>query len=64
MPRARVRDALVRLALASLCAGTSPAFANDTTARAAAGGIELLKSDDVRMLQETLTISRELVTVR
>ena len=65
MPRARVRDALARLALASLCAGTPPAFANDTTARAAAaGGVELLKSDDVRMLQETLTISRELVTVR
>ena len=33
MPRARVRDALARLALASLCAGTPPAFANDTTAR-------------------------------
>lgn len=64
MARARGRGRLARLALALLCAGTPPAFANDTTARVGAGGIEPLKSADVRMLQETLTISQKLVTVR
>ena len=51
-------------ALAGACAFAGSAFANDTTARVAAGGIEPLKSADVRMLQETLTISQKLVTVR
>ena len=58
------RLARVALACACACATAGPAFANDTTARVAAGGIEPLKSADVRMLQETLTISRKLVTVR
>ena len=58
--------ALRALALACACASACAptAFANDTTARVAAGGIEPLKSADVRMLQETLTISQKLVTVR
>jgi len=52
------------LALALAWTLAPAALANDTTARVAAGGIELLKSADVRMLRETLTISQKLVTVR
>ncbi len=61
MPRA-LRTFALACAAAAACVGS--AFANDTTARVAAGGIEPLKSADVRMLQETLTISQKLVTVR
>lgn len=38
--------------------------ANDSTARIGAGGIELLKTDDVRMLEEQLDISPQRVRVR
>lgn len=36
--------------------------ANDTTARVSAGGITLLKTENIRMLQETLQISSEKIT--
>jgi hypothetical protein len=52
------------LAAVFLLAFAFGARANDTTARIATGGIELLNSADVRMLQETLTISEKLVRVR
>lgn len=39
-------------------------LANDTTARVSAGGIEFLKSENIRILQETLQISPKLITVR
>ncbi|WNV06517.1 DUF4424 family protein [Candidatus Methylospira mobilis] len=40
------------------------ARANDSTARVGAGGITLLKNDNIRMLQETLMISTKAVRVR
>lgn len=38
--------------------------ANDTTARVGAGGITLLKTENIRMLQEILELSSEKITVR
>jgi len=56
---------LLRLLVLAVAGGLAfGASANDTTARVAAGGIEPLKSADVRILRETLTISLKLVTVR
>ncbi|MBI5655356.1 MAG: DUF4424 family protein [Geobacter sp.] len=39
-------------------------FANDSTARIGAGGITLLKSENIRMLQEELEISTQKIRVR
>jgi hypothetical protein len=41
----------------------APAFANDTTARVAAGGLVFTKSDDIRMVSEKLSISTSRITV-
>ncbi|MGO9567942.1 MAG: DUF4424 family protein [Desulfomonilaceae bacterium] len=40
------------------------AFANETTARLGAGGITFTKSEDIRMLEEILQISRKQVNVK
>src|SRR5271169_3358101 len=42
---------------------TSSANANDSIARVGAGGLELLKTDKIQMLSETLEISRPLIRV-
>ncbi|MFH0825218.1 MAG: DUF4424 family protein, partial [Pseudomonadota bacterium] len=39
-------------------------FADDSTARFGAGGIEFLKSDDIRMVEEVLEVSTKAVRVR
>ncbi|MBI4961655.1 MAG: DUF4424 family protein [Desulfomonile tiedjei] len=43
---------------------TSQVFANDSTARLGAGGIELLKNEHIRMLEEVLEISPTKVRVK
>ena len=57
----RFSSALISAAL--LVAGFA-VQANDSTARIGAGGITLLKDNDIRMLQETLVISTKAVRVR
>ena len=58
-----------RWALAALCCLIclpfcgGAALANDSIARIGTGGIELLRSNDIRMLEETLTISPQRVHV-
>lgn len=47
--------------LTIFCAG---AFANETTARLGVGGLSFTKSEDIRMLQEILQISRSQVKVK
>jgi Domain of unknown function (DUF4424) len=42
----------------------SQVYANDSTARVGAGGITLLKNDDIRMLQEELEMSTGKIKVR
>ena len=54
--------AAVAAAVTALTCAT--AQANDTTARVAAGGIAFLKTQDVRMVQETLEISPKRIRVR
>lgn len=48
----------------SLLTASSLVCANDSTARVGAGGITLLKSKDIRMLQEILEISTKRIRVR
>jgi len=54
---------IVSLSILLLAIGFS-VRANDSTARVGAGGITLLKDDNIRMLQETLVISTKAVRVR
>lgn len=51
------------LVIAYLALGL-PANANDSTARVGAGGLVLLKNDNIRMVQEVLEISTKLIRVR
>lgn len=46
-----------------LAASASPAFANDSTANFAAGGLVLTKTDAIEMRREDLSISLERITV-
>ena len=43
---------------------TSPAIANDSTARIGAGGLVFLKNDDIRMASEALSVSANRINVR
>ena len=49
--------------VASLWLTTAPAFANDTTAQVAAGGLIYVQNENVSMADEKLYISMEKVTV-
>ena len=56
---------LKQLVLSALLLGvTSPAVANDSTARIGVGGLVFLKSDDIRMASETLSVSAKRINVR
>ncbi len=51
--------------LGAICAGYClPAMANDSTARIGVGGLVFTKSNDIRMVSETLLISPKRVNVR
>jgi hypothetical protein len=52
------------IATVIVLSSTSEIFANDTTARVVPGGIEFLKSQDIRILEEFLEISKKSVRVR
>ena len=52
------------ISIALLLVSVSGAFANDSTARVAAGGISFTKSTDIRMLEEVLQISTREVRVK
>lgn len=60
-----LRSTIVRSLLISTLAvsGESPACANDSSAAMAAGGLELVRNDQVKMVSEVLRISPRLVEV-
>lgn len=58
-----VRQNLIATLVAVLATGLAPARANDSAAAIAAGGLELVKSDQVRMLSEVLRIAPRLIEV-
>ncbi len=56
---------LKQLVLGALLTGiTSPAIANDSTARIGVGGLVFLKNDDIRMVSEVLSVSPNRINVR
>lgn len=55
---------LIFFFLATLISSATLVFANDSTARVAAGGITFLKSEHIRMLEESLEISMTNVKVK
>lgn len=56
---------LKKLSLSALLlALTSAAMANDSTARIGVGGLVFLKSNDIRMVSEALSVSQERINVR
>jgi hypothetical protein len=67
MARGRTVAPTVAAILASLVGlletGVAPVHANDSSAAIAAGGLELIKNDQVRMISETLRIAPRLVEV-
>lgn len=65
-PRRISRPTLFAVAMISIAMLISPTCtcANDSTAALAAGGIELTKNDNIRMLEEVLEISTRKVKVR
>jgi len=64
MARRMTLKALRLAALLACLAGASPAWANDTSAELATGGLVLTKSDSIEMRSEDLYISEKAVRVR
>ena len=59
-----MRSTLIILAALIAMLYSAGPWANDTTARVGAGGITFLKNEDIRMLQEKLTVSTSSIRVQ